>query len=459
MALMGKGKGSGKNDRSSLANAAKTLLANIRFISVDNPVRTIAITSSVPNEGKTFVTANLASAIATSEKTVLLVECDMRRRSMAGVLGAHAQHGLYSVLAGEVRLEDAIIETSVRNRYFLDAEPHIPNPSDILNSDRFTQFISQALEIFDYVVFDTPPVGTFVDAAVLGTKVDAVFMVVREGFARKADIAAAAEQLRKSGCNLTGAILNFCERRDSEYYYEYYYSQSGAGDDHAPSLDKVKSAAGKSSAPILKQSSTPLPSRPARSSHAGDARVGGAAAAYAQQRPAQGAESSPSVVSYDSMRAQAGQAARQARPVGQTAVPASAPERRSVSAQAGSRPGASAAGAARTTAAGQPASRPATASASRQPAAATRAASVPSVPTASSSSSSADDRIMDTGMYVSLASRSRLSPEQAAGAASAGARAAGAGSDADKTAVNPPTPQSRAAIANIKIPSRVEDDF
>lgn len=455
MALIGKSKGSGKNDRSSLTNAAKTLLANIRFISVDNPVRTIAITSAVPNEGKTFVTVNLASAIATSEKTVLLVECDMRRRSMAGVLGAHAQYGLYSVLAGEVSLEDAIIETSVRNRYFLDAEPHIPNPSDILNSERFSLFINQALGIFDYVVFDTPPVGTFVDAAVLGTKVDAVFMVVREGFARKADIAAAAEQLRKSGCNLTGAILNYCERRDSEYYYEYYYSQSGAGDDHAPSLDKVKSAAGKSSAPILKQQNTTLPSRPARASRAGDTHAGSAADTYAQQRPAQGAESSRGTSTYDSQRTPAGQGAWQARTAGQTAATASAPGR-----QAASRPGTGTAGTARTVAAARPASRPAATNASRQPSGATHGTtSVPSVPTPSADSPAYDGSIMDTSSYVSLASMSRLSPNQAAGGTSTGERTASAGSDADKTAVSQPGPRSRASIANIRIPDRIEDDF
>jgi len=231
-------KGSDKSDElSSVVNSAKTLLANIRFMSVDNPVRTVAITSAVPNEGKTFVTANLASAIATSGKTVLLVETDMRRRSMAHALGVHAQHGLYSVVSGEVGLTTAAISTTTPNMYFLDAEPHIPNPSDLLNSNRFSRLIQVAARTFDYVVFDTPPVGTFVDAAVLGTKVDAVFMVVRENFTKKAEVVAAAEQLKKSGCNLAGIVMNYCERRSSEYYYEYYYSKSGHNDEGAPTIE------------------------------------------------------------------------------------------------------------------------------------------------------------------------------------------------------------------------------
>lgn len=216
----------GRGERSGVVNSAKTLLANIRFMDVDNPIRTIAITSSVPNEGKTFVSANLGSAIATSGKTCLVVECDMRRRSLSKTLGAHAQHGIYSVMSGECTVQEAAVPTKTPNLFFLDAEPRIPNPSDLLSSNRFSNLIDLARNNYDYVVFDTPPVCTFVDAAVLGTKVDAVFLVVRERFTRKADIAAASSQLKKSGCNLAGAIMNFCERSSSEYYYYYGYYYS-----------------------------------------------------------------------------------------------------------------------------------------------------------------------------------------------------------------------------------------
>ena len=121
-------------------NAAKTLLANIRFASVDTPVHTLVITSSVPNEGKSTVCVNLAEAIATSGKSVLLVECDMRRRSLADLLGVHARTGIYGVLAEQSELEDAVVATGVKGMYFLDAEPHIPNPADILSSRRFRRF-------------------------------------------------------------------------------------------------------------------------------------------------------------------------------------------------------------------------------------------------------------------------------------------------------------------------------
>ena len=252
-----------KDDRSSVVNSAKTLLANIRFMDVDNPVHTMAITSAVPNEGKTFVAANLASAIATSGKTCLLVECDMRRRSMSRALGVHAQHGIYAVMSGECTVQQAAVPTQTPNLYFLDSEPRIPNPSDLLNSNRFSKLVDLARNTYDYVLFDTPPVGTFVDAAVLGTKVDAVFMVVREGFTRKAEVAAAADQLKKSGCNLAGMIMNYCERTSSEYYYEYYYTHDdkSASQAPAPKMPAPKQRPARSSSAKAK-ASTPVPTAP-----------------------------------------------------------------------------------------------------------------------------------------------------------------------------------------------------
>ena len=215
----------------AVSNAAQTLFANIRFMSVDNPVHVLAITSSVPNEGKTFVSVNLASAIAASGASTLLVECDMRRRNIAARIGVHAQYGIYSVMTSQVPLEQAAVRTPTKNLYFLDAEPHIPNPSNILNSHHFQSFLDNARSRFDYVVFDTPPVTTFVDAAVLGTKVDAVLLVARESFVKRAELQQAVDQLRASNCNLAGVVMNGCDFGKGNSYYSYYY-ESGEGGRH-----------------------------------------------------------------------------------------------------------------------------------------------------------------------------------------------------------------------------------
>lgn len=209
-------------DKLVVQNAAKTLLANIRFSSVDNPIRVITLTSSTPNEGKSTVALNLAQAIATSGKSVVLVECDMRRRSLADMIGARTRGGLYAVLSEQMTIEEAVVETSQKNLYFLDSEPHIPNPADIIASKRFRRLVQALRETFQYVIFDTPPVGTFVDAAEVGHLSDGVLFVVRENFAKRTEVQAAFDQLRRAEVNVIGAVMNYCETETSEYYYSYY---------------------------------------------------------------------------------------------------------------------------------------------------------------------------------------------------------------------------------------------
>lgn len=203
-------------------NAAKTLYANIRFMSPDHPIRSIVLTSSVPNEGKSTCSHELAKAIATSGKTVLLVEADMRRRTMASLLGVHASAGVYSVLTDQVQLRDAVVLTQTPNLYFLDTEPNIPNPADIISSKRFHRLVQRLGESYDYVIYDMPPVGTFVDAAILSTLVDGTIMVVKPGEVKRTELVEAYEQLKKAGANILGIVATFCEGTGSEYYYAYY---------------------------------------------------------------------------------------------------------------------------------------------------------------------------------------------------------------------------------------------
>ena len=222
-------------DRAVMQNAVKTLATNIRFASVDNPVRSIVVTSSIPNEGKTTIAVALSEALASGGKSVLLVECDMRRRSIAGMLGVHAQNGLYAVLSAQVELEDAVVRTSMRGVSFLDAEPHIPNPVDILGSRRFRSFVESLKSSYDYVVFDTPPISAFVDAAVIGSVVDGALLVVRRNFVKREAVVSSLEQLKKAGANVLGTVLNYCENERSDYYYEYY-NKSGSKRDRGSDM-------------------------------------------------------------------------------------------------------------------------------------------------------------------------------------------------------------------------------
>lgn len=222
-------------------NAAKTLLANIGFLHVDDPIGSIVITSSIPNEGKSFVAQKLSEAIATSGKSVLLMEADLRRRSLASRIGIHVSYGLYSVLSGAVPVSEAAVATHTANMYFLDAEPNIPNPSDVFGSKRFSHLIEKLAQSYDYLVIDTPPVGAFVDAAILSRISDATLLVVRENFTKKDQIKDAYEQLKRAGGNLSGVVMNYCKHEGSQYYSSYYSKQKDKGS--APSYESAASKA------------------------------------------------------------------------------------------------------------------------------------------------------------------------------------------------------------------------
>lgn len=211
----------------SMQNAASTLLANIRFSSVDKPIKSIVVTSAAPNEGKSTVAVALAIAMAKAEKKVLLVEGDMRRRSLQSMLGVRTPYGIHSVLTKEHSAEEAIVATDYEGLYFLNAEAGIPNPEALLASQVYAGLIDQLCETFDYVVVDTPPVAAFSDAPVLASKLDGVALVVREGQTERAEAAYAAEQLRASNANILGVVMNGKTATSAGYGYgyDYYYEE------------------------------------------------------------------------------------------------------------------------------------------------------------------------------------------------------------------------------------------
>lgn len=220
-----KGKQRGKFEIPELSNASKTLFANICFASVDEDIKTLVVTSSAQDEGKTTVSTNLACAAASSGKKVLLVEADMRRRCIASLLGTHSRYGLVSVLLGRSSIEEAVISTGRQNLYFLDSEPNVASPIDLLLSKRFRDLVEDLSEKFDYVIFDAPPVGLFADAAAIGSAVDGSLLVVRERFAKQSEVASAIQQMRASNSRIIGAVMTFTSKYDSDYYDASYYQE------------------------------------------------------------------------------------------------------------------------------------------------------------------------------------------------------------------------------------------
>ena len=171
---------SDENPKSVIAESVKILRTNLQFSNVDGNLKTVMITSSVPNEGKSFTTGNLAVAFAALDKKVLIVDCDMRRGVQHKQFELSNENGLSDLLINpNQEYEKYIKETSVKNVFLVSSGTVPPNPSELLSSKSFDDFLKFAREKFDLVIFDLPPVTVVPDASIVATKVDKTVIVAR----------------------------------------------------------------------------------------------------------------------------------------------------------------------------------------------------------------------------------------------------------------------------------------
>lgn len=202
--------------------AIDTLCANIGFAEVDTPIKSLAVVSAMPGDGKSTVALALAEGYATQGSRTLLVECDLRRRTVAHRLGIHRPDaaGLRAVVLGRIELAQAVVPTGFPGLWLLDAEPGITNPSKLLSSKRFERFVGRLGDSWDYVIFDTPPLGAFVDGALVAAVADATLLVVRPNHTQRKVLASAYEQLCKAGANVVGTVANGVDNEpSSDCYY------------------------------------------------------------------------------------------------------------------------------------------------------------------------------------------------------------------------------------------------
>lgn len=206
-----------------LKNSLSTLYANIRFASVEKPIKSIVITSVGMDEGKSTIASNLALSIVQAGQSCAIVDADLRKHTLSNMLDVHPQYGLYSILSGSCSIYEGVAQTPFPNLYFVDCEPNIPNPADIIGSERFSSLINYLNNNFDYVILDTPPLVSFVDGALASSIADGTILVIREGKTKKADIKNAMTQLKQANANIIGTVLSFSsDTTESDYYYAYY---------------------------------------------------------------------------------------------------------------------------------------------------------------------------------------------------------------------------------------------
>ena len=251
---------------SARAEAFRQLRTNLQFVDIEHPLRSVVFTSSVPGEGKSTTTCNLAITLTQAGLRVILVEGDLRRPRIADYMGVEGAVGLTSVLLGRTSLDDALQDwgegTSLQ---VLASGPLPPNPSELLGSQGMQDLLRELERRVDIVIIDAPPLLPVTDAAVLGTLTSGIVMLVRSNATRREQVTNAVATVHAVGGTMLGAVLNMVPTRGPDSYsygYGYGYSyKPSAGASRLQADESLVDAARRSDTP--RESGRPQESGPA----------------------------------------------------------------------------------------------------------------------------------------------------------------------------------------------------
>ena len=237
--------------KSMMAESFRALRTNIQFKDAEKKIETIGIASTSPEEGKTLVAVNLAVTIAQAGMKVLLVGSDLRKPAIDKVFGVEMTPGLTDILMGnypwrdtvktvtdiimgQMSTDEVMMTPGLDNLHLITSGPIPPNPAELIESERLTAFIEEAKKEYDIILFDSTPILSTADAAILGTKMDGVLMVYRVGTVSRGLLRRSTAQLRQVKCNIMGVVLNGMrpdvspDFQDYKYYsYAYAYGEEG----------------------------------------------------------------------------------------------------------------------------------------------------------------------------------------------------------------------------------------
>lgn len=213
--------------RSPFDEAYRILRVNVDFAWAGCPGQVIMLTSANPREGKTTTLSNLALALARDNRSVVMVDADLRRPSLHRVFGLEGARGLSNLLADSAAAVAGYLQaTMVPNLSLLASGPIPPNPSELLGSPRFRAVLQELKQQADVVLVDTPPALAVADPALVAARADGVIVVVEAGAARVQSLVRAKEVLQRSSARVLGVVLNKLSQRSADYYY--YYRHYGA---------------------------------------------------------------------------------------------------------------------------------------------------------------------------------------------------------------------------------------
>lgn len=207
--------------------AYKTLRTNLEFSGKD--VKVIVLTSCTPDEGKTSISLQLAFSMAEAGRKTILVDADLRKSVLLRKYKpGHEKYGLSHYLSGQAELVDTICSTNLENFHVIFAGPVPPNPSELLGGENFKNMIRSLRGDYEYVVIDSPPLGSVIDSAVVAKECDGVVLVIEANAISYKFAQGVKAQLAKTGCRMLGCVLNKVDMTGKGYYGKYYGRYYGA---------------------------------------------------------------------------------------------------------------------------------------------------------------------------------------------------------------------------------------
>lgn len=213
------------NPKSSISEAIKAIRTNLQFSSIDKELKTILVTSSMPGEGKSFISCNLATAFVQDGNKVLLVDCDMRKGRQHKVFNVNNEKGLSTLLLGPINVTNVRIHTQrtkINNLDILTMGIVPPNPSELLNSENMKNLISLLRNEYDLVIFDGVPVNGLTDSVIMSTLVDTVVIVTAMKQTPVELLVQTKKSLEAVDSNIAGVIVNKVPNKNGGYYYGNY---------------------------------------------------------------------------------------------------------------------------------------------------------------------------------------------------------------------------------------------
>lgn len=212
------------NDLKNPATEAyRVIRTSIQFAQAGKELKTLAVTSCTPNNGKSMTAANLAVVLTQAGKSVLLIDCDMRNPTVHKNFNLSNKVGLSSCISMGTALSDAVQKTSIEGLYALTGGVIPPNPSELLGSEQMKNVLQRAKEQYDYVLIDTPPVMPVTDALIVSRFVDGMIFVIASAEIKVEMARDVKNQLVNAGANILGVVLNKVRSEHHGYGYGYYY--------------------------------------------------------------------------------------------------------------------------------------------------------------------------------------------------------------------------------------------